>query len=275
MTAYRYEKWDPNGNTTLFFPDDVPASEKPTAEEIARALAPGQLDAEQAGFADNGRRYLRMAGGEFCVNATLAFGAHLDRLACKKTETAREYEVGVSGWSEKIQLKVDGMDPLWKVTARLTMPSDIIENISDTCALVRLPGISHLLCRCSSPLPQDKKEAAMALLKKYSLLEEDAAGVIWWQEEHSPAYRQNDASLLRIWPVVRVRAVETLYEETSCGSGSMALACYKYMKDQQEQSSVLQPGGCTLSIRIVPKENAMEALVTGQVKFAEEGSWLS
>lgn len=275
MTAYRYEKWDPNGNTTLFFPDEVPAAEKPSAEEIARALAPDQLDAEQAGFADNGMRHLRMAGGEFCVNATLAFGAHLDRSLCKDTERARAYEASVSGWPGRIQLEVSGQEPLWSVTARLAIPSGIIDTISDECALVRLPGISHLLCHCSSPLPPDKKGAAMALLKKYGLLEEDAAGVIWWQEGDGVSAGQDDVAVLSIWPVVRVRAVETLYEETSCGSGSMALACFQYSRNRQERSSVLQPGGCSLRIRIVPQGAGTAAFVTGQVRFVGEDSWLS
>ena len=66
----------PGGNTTLFFP-----LEGRSAAEQARlarlALDPQNLGGEQAGFVDPRERRLRMAGGEFCVNASRAFGALL------------------------------------------------------------------------------------------------------------------------------------------------------------------------------------------------------
>ena len=270
MSAYRYEKWDPNGNTTLFFPDEVPASEKPSAEEIARALAPGQLDAEQAGFADNGRRHLRMAGGEFCVNATLAFGAHLDRLSGSGKINPRQYAVTVSGWPDDIGLTVEGEDPLWQVTADLTLQRNLLESMSQDIVLVRLPGIKHLLVHVTSSLPEKIKNAGLAYLTEYKLLEEDAAGVIFWKE--------SDVSVasgsMSIWPVVRVRAVDTLYEETSCGSGSLALACLAYLKDSRNELSVLQPGGARLGIRMAGMSGTMfKACVTGYVRMTGEGEW--
>ena len=47
------------------------------AELARQAMRPDSLGAEQAGFVSVEERRLRMAGGEFCVNATRAFGALL------------------------------------------------------------------------------------------------------------------------------------------------------------------------------------------------------
>ena len=271
MKSFHYTKWDPNGNTTLFFPDDVPASCRPSAEETAQALACDQLNAEQAGFAGCARRHLRMAGGEFCVNATLAFGAHLDRLSDAGGSDPRRYAVTVSGWPGEIGLAVKGGAPLWQVAADLTLPrTSLMEAMARDIVLVRLPGISHLLVHTSSSLPESLKEAGLAYLTEYKLLEEDAAGVIFWKETEAGGM----GSSLSIWPVVRVRAVNTLYEETSCGSGSLALACLKYLKDQQSLSSVLQPGGARLGIELAEEsEAALKARVSGQVRLVEEGDW--
>ncbi len=270
MSAYRYEKWDPNGNTTLFFSDEVPSSEKPSAEEIAYALAPGQLNAEQAGFADNNRRHLRMAGGEFCVNATLAFGAHLDRLCGREKTNIRQYAVTVSGWPDEIGLTVQGEAPLWQVTADLTLQRNLLESISQDIVLVRLPGIKHLLVHVSSSLPAKRKDAGLAYLTEYRLLDEDAAGVIFWKESDG----SDGCCSMSVWPVVRVRAVDTLYEETSCGSGSLALSCLAYLRDNCNELSVLQPGGAKLGIRMAEMNGPMfKASVTGCVRMAGEGEW--
>ena len=76
MPALDFSKWSPGGNTTLFFP--AAGLDAARQAELARqAMRPDNLGAEQAGFVSVEERRLRMAGGEFCVNATRAFGALL------------------------------------------------------------------------------------------------------------------------------------------------------------------------------------------------------
>ena len=76
MPALDFSKWSPGGNTTLFFP--AAGLDAARQAELARqAMRPDSLGAEQAGFVSVEERRLRMAGGEFCVNATRAFGALL------------------------------------------------------------------------------------------------------------------------------------------------------------------------------------------------------
>ena len=76
MPALTFSKWSPGGNTTLLFPD---SGQRPAeqARLAALALDPAMLGGEQAGFVHLAQGKLRMAGGEFCVNASRAVGALL------------------------------------------------------------------------------------------------------------------------------------------------------------------------------------------------------
>ncbi|MDO5536270.1 MAG: hypothetical protein Q4F72_01875, partial [Desulfovibrionaceae bacterium] len=175
-----------------------------TAELAGRALAPDCLNAEQAGFVDTGKRTLRMAGGEFCVNATRAFGAMLD-MVCAGTGDERRFEVTVSGWPGAIALSVTGAAPEWTVTAELALGQVPVESPAEGLALVRLPGISHLLAGPNAggmPPAGARKAAARTLLEQHGLLGEPAAGVIWWTPESGA---RDGACGIAICPVVRVR----------------------------------------------------------------------
>ena len=122
MPALDFSKWSPGGNTTLFFP--AAGLDAARQAELARqAMRPDSLGAEQAGFVSVEERRLRMAGGEFCVNATRAFGAllafresaspeaTLQGIARQKLANEHRYEVQVSGWQTPIRLQVRGTSP--------------------------------------------------------------------------------------------------------------------------------------------------------------------
>ena len=130
MPALDFSKWSPGGNTTLFFP--AAGLDAARQAELARqAMRPDSLGAEQAGFVSVEERRLRMAGGEFCVNATRAFGAllafresaspeaTLQGIARQKLTNEHRYEVQVSGWQSPIRLQVRGTSPHWQVRAEL------------------------------------------------------------------------------------------------------------------------------------------------------------
>ena len=76
MPTLPFSKWSPGGNTTLLFPSDglAPALQCRLARQ---ALTESCLGGEQAGFVNIEAQSLRMAGGEFCINASRAVGALL------------------------------------------------------------------------------------------------------------------------------------------------------------------------------------------------------
>ncbi|MFT3959769.1 MAG: hypothetical protein QM665_11960 [Desulfovibrio sp.] len=224
MPALTFSKWSPGGNTTLLFPDtgQRPAEQ---ARLASVALDSSMLGGEQAGFVNLPQHKLRMAGGEFCVNASRAVGALLaytaqysgpeqgllDGIAPRmeqKPEGAapaehpvRFDEIQVSGWQTPVRLRTRGSAPVWQVEALLRLPEYSITTIEKGAHLVRLPGICHLLLGgATHPLPDDCHAVAAQLRQQHGLEAEPAAGVIWWRECQG---------LLDMLPLVHVRDAGT------------------------------------------------------------------
>lgn len=78
MRVLPFTKYSPCGNTTILV-REASLSPADRARVAAEIIAPGHLEAEQAGYVDTAAPVPRldMMGGEFCVNATRAFAALL------------------------------------------------------------------------------------------------------------------------------------------------------------------------------------------------------
>lgn len=280
MSPFMFSKWSPGGNTTLLFPAlDLAPSQQ--AELARQALDPSVLGGEQAGFVDRQARSLRMAGGEFCVNASRAVGA---LLACEDeraqptaapqksnqaVQAVRRYEISVSGWQSPVRLLVRGGFPLWQVEAVLRLPEIFMECREDGICLVRLPGICHLLLDARAHgHPEDCRAAAALLRRRYSLEQEEAVGVIWWQ------VLQGQLDML---PLVHVRDTRTDYLESACGSGALALALAlnRFKNSGDKKFSIMQPGGSPLDVRLFSEDGTSVAGVDGPVALVADGQvWL-
>ena len=251
MPALDFSKWSPGGNTTLFFP--AAGLDAARQAELARqAMRPDSLGAEQAGFVSVEERRLRMAGGEFCVNATRAFGAllafresaspeaTLQGIARQKLTNEHRYEVQVSGWQSPIRLQVRGTSPHWQVRAELQLPPCPITHPEQGIHLVRLPGICHLLLDGEVHMqPEDCIAASRMLRRQYGMTGEVASGVIWWGRR---------AGMLDMLPVVHVRDAHTTCIENACGSGALALALLLAAKGNRKPLDIMQPGGSSLHV---------------------------
>lgn len=284
MPALTFSKWSPGGNTTLFFP-----LEGRSAAEQARlarlALPPQNLGGEQAGFVSPRERRLRMAGGEFCVNASRAFGAllafnengrglrqaALEDLAenprCTGVAKEYHYEVRVSGWQSPLRLIVRGIFPHWRVEAVLRMPVCPLQSLAEGMTLVRLPGIVHVLFNAAlHTFPEDCNTAAALLRQRLGLDNEAAVGAVWWRE------RQGQLDML---PLVHVRDAQTTCLESACGSGALALALSLSRAGGRRDFSILQPGGSTLDVRMFNEGREALAAVDGPVSLVARGQvWL-
>lgn len=288
MPALTFSKWSPGGNTTLLFPDvgQRPAEQ---ARLAGLALDSAILGGEQAGFVNLPQGKLRMAGGEFCVNATRAVGALLAYTAqsanpdqaplegfapggapaagCGSDQAERIDEVLVSGWHSPVRLRTRGCAPLWQVEALLRLPLCSIATVGQGAHLVRLPGICHLLL--GGPvhhLPEDCYAAAAQMREQHNLEAEPAAGVIWWRE------RQGQLEML---PLVHVRDAGTTFIENACGSGALALALCLSRTGTRRMFSIMQPGGSALDVRLFAENGADMAGVDGPVALVARGKvWL-
>lgn len=262
-----FSKWDPSGNVTLLFPDPCGV---PRAALAAWALEARHAGAEQAGFCSRKGRTMAMAGNEFCVNATRSFGAFLawrDELEGGAAgPQSRRYTVRVSGWERPVDLEVRGAMPAWQVTAILSGVHPALETVAPGLCRVRLPGIVHVLADTRRhPLPHPLLPTATDMLAGLGLLDEEAAGIVWWGVD--------SAGRPGITPVVRVRDIGSLCAEQSCGSGSMALALLLARETGLKEHTVAQPGGDTLTVAIEgDAAKGISVLVSGEVRLVCEGS---
>lgn len=271
MPALTFSKWSSGGNTTIFL-HDAGASPREQVAWARAVLDPGVLGAEQAGCVSLAGRGLRMAGGEFCVNASRAFGA---LLALGAAPTGGEWHghIRVSGWEGPVALTVRGAEPRWEVEARLELPPTVRPECHAGGRLVRLPGISHLLLpldESARPMKgaPDLLSRARTALSSAGLLAEAAAGVIWWQPTPEGA---------RMVPVVHVRDAGTLVVELACGSGALALALALAESRGLEHCRLRQPSGSELEVRLAatPPDGRITAAISGPVTLLARGRvWL-
>ena len=269
MRVLPFTKYSPCGNTTILVRESSlsPADRARVAAEI---IAPGHLEAEQAGYVDTAPvPRLDMMGGEFCVNATRAFAALLAEEGKLSPESGGLGGiVSVSGMPERLRVRVRRLAAhRFESAVLLDLPqAPPLENVAPGMYLVRVPGIAHLVLDAAAhPLPPDKDRDTAALFARFGLLGEDAAGCIWLHREPSG---------LRITPFVWVRGTGTTYAETACGSGTLAasIVCRGVYGDGGELS-LMQPGGEPL--RVVPDGSAYPggwaAWVGGPVKRIARG----
>ncbi len=265
MSELPFSKWSPCGNTTIFFNDTVPSGER--RELAQKCLGPGELAAEQVGFISPSERHLAMAGGEFCLNAARAFGAYLlHAMSTGSGDEEKTFTITVSGWPHPMKVSCRGKCPHFTAMLTLPLPAVTVSPVGEGLALVRLPGITHLLLDTTlHPFPRNDRsrarQTALDFQKRLRLTEEACFGCIWWK---------NDDAGCAIIPLVHVLETDTLIFEQSCGSGSLALAIH-LLSSGESHLSVGQPAGSSLAISMVPERR--EVLVEGSVDLIAEGTY--
>ena len=236
---------NPAGNITQFVLDPVPFGDR--AGIAARLLDLPDFEAEQVGFVcpplHRGAGRMEMAGGEFCGNATRAFGM----LVAQQKGGLSQVLVEVSGCAGPVPVDVD-----WNAgSARTHMPLPRsvrpVQTDGLTGTLVDLGGIAHLVVENAVP-SLDFFARVEPLFQDFSELE--AYGVIF-------------LDTAAMTPLVKVPAVGSLVWEGSCGSGSLAAALAQsqdapdglFVRDYTQpagviQVSVLRQNGSTVSASI-------------------------
>ncbi|BFR47842.1 diaminopimelate epimerase [Nitratidesulfovibrio sp. HK-II] len=133
-------------------------------------------------------------------------------------------------------------------------------------ALVRLPGIAHLLLDAAlHPFPEAWRDRARALIDLHGLSDEPAAGCIW---HHGPLAAPG------ITPVVRVRDTDSIILESACGSGSLAYGLLRAASADGETSlAVRQPSGAAIRVSVTRRDGLTpEAWIGGAVRHVASGT---
>ena len=204
-----------------------------------------EYGAEQAGFLVLGDRHFEMAGGEFCGNASRA-------AAVLFSEALHSDDVSftVSGFDGTVDAHVQRTDDShYQVRCVFPgMPTDVREvTLADgtPASIVDLGGIVHVVIEAPFPVDPEVYEKEHHLITEaFNLGERDAVGVVWFE-------RTGDA--IEMHPVVWVKAINTFFYETSCGSGTIAVGRVTNV------SSIIQPSGQPISAEITEDAVILES----------------
>lgn len=237
----------PGGNITAFVFDEVPQKLYTYyTNSIIRALP----NVEQVAFIkrtpkDNIR--LEMMGLEFSGNATRALGRIL------LDNPIKSISIESSGIDSVLKLERHKTNDEISVNIPLSIPA--VTEISRTRYLIELPGISHLIVFES----YTKDKVTRLVHQMLEITKAPAFGIIF-------SKKLNEKELT-INPFIYVKQTETLVNEQSCASGSLALAYWSYINSKQSTAIVDQPSNNPLMIKIAPTS----ATIRGEVKLLNSG----
>lgn len=241
-----YSLLDPTKNMTVLVDTPVPISRQPLC---AAKLMEREKTAEQVGFLSPGKlgEYniaMRMAGGEFCGNATMSAAA---LYAMRTGLTQGQVSVSVSGASLPVTVDVKKQtDGSCKGTVQMPLPRSItsarLELNGSTLLLpvVNFPGISHVILEL--PASGETKEAVEQSVKHWCrVLNADSLGVMLLDRAEN-----------RLTPLVYVPEANTLFWESSCASGTAAVGAYLANQTGAPIAIALKEPGGILTVEAVP-----------------------
>ena len=227
----RYSLMDPSGNVTILADTAVPDEQQAVVGARLMSLEPV---AEQAGFlSDSGScdLSLRMAGGEFCGNAAMSAAVlHGIRNGMSQGTVLVE----VSGEPDPVPVQIrSGNDPgEWQGIVKMPRPraiGTVCFSNGSLLPVVAFRGISHVILEHSLP----EKEAERLVRQWCAELKADALGMMFLDRE-----------TVSMKPLVFVPAADTLFWESTCGSGAAAVGAWLSSESGKEVSVPLnQPGG--------------------------------
>lgn len=274
---------DPTKNMTILVETPVPEASFPFVAQKLMELVP---EAEQVGFVHRGESdsacdsgtgtafpTLRMAGGEFCGNASMSAAVYyalregisegtilLDVSGAADPVEVRIRKAGDSAGADDVGSAADKPDEIWYGRVHMPKPLSISEERfpdGSILPVVRFEGIAHVIIdgtdesAKSMPVAAMKQDADLAgsLAKAWcEYLQADAVGLMFLNETHD-----------EMRPLVYVPAAGTCIWESSCASGTTAAGVYLAQKAGLTDVAagavryqLRQPGG-VLEIEVTPE----------------------
>ena len=222
----RYIPADPAGNLTAIVLS--PVAPQARAAVAARMMARCPEGFEQVGFAEADSLTgefprLCMMGGEFCGNAARAFACYA---AGVRGRGETRLSVAISGAKNPVPVEIEPASG--RAYAQMPLPCALDRLRADgrDIPLVRMEGIDHALLLNETPSPE---------------LAERVLAAMPWQDAQGVLFVQGG----RMTPLVYVPATDTRVWESSCGSGTVALAWYlaRRFADGAHVFAFDEPGG--------------------------------
>jgi diaminopimelate epimerase len=269
---------DPAGNITIFVLTRIadPALRLRAAKAL---LAEPSLKAEQVGFVipPEGRPPLRpwrleMMGGEFCGNAARSFGLYLAREAGLGGK--QDVPVELSGAPAPLPVHVD----LDASTAGVEIPGPLSSGTLDfggrSFPVYFFHGITHVIAEGLEP----DRDLVLGLAATGGPRQKGA----WHLDAGGPGVSHclgvmfYDPARRFMRPAVYVAATESLVFESSCGSGTAALAAHLAgdLPGCEGRWEIAQPGG-VIEARVKKQAGKIETIgIGGPVRLGTAMSFL-
>lgn len=259
MKEYDYVYADPTGNITLLVRDEVAVEEQP---KVSNYLCFYEPDCEQVGFVyyddPDADIRLRMAGGEFCGNATMSTACLFAKDNNFPLAEERTVIVRTSGTKDPVEVRVLREEKrAFKGCVKMPKPLEISEVLlyyaSDRYMLpiVKFEGMYHIIYTDKMSLD----EAEKAVVKWADDLNAPALGIMFLDEKQSV-----------LTPLVYVPALKDFYWEHACASGTTATGYYLYKRNNEPVNiDFIEPGG-KLNIKV---DNDEEIFLTGHVRLRD------
>ena len=255
--TFNYFRANPCGNITGFVVAPVyPGYRKAYTDCIIEQI---DKDVEQVGFIspayEGAPLRMDMMGGEFCANATRAYGLY--SAGFYDTDGLVDIEVYVSGHQGTTDVIADVKNQKAYVALDAPIVRENLTIAGKDCTLIKLHGISHLVVEGEED--RDFVDKALEVLKKD--YKDDAYGVLFFNKEK-----------LEMIPYVYVEGSETLFREGSCGSGTVAVVNYLESDidklDEDYKIAIKNPAG-ELEVFVYEFEDGKKFCVGGKVELSE------
>jgi diaminopimelate epimerase len=280
LDGIKYSILDPTGNITALVESPVEADQQPA---LAAKLMQFHPEVEQVGFVDfNSHPALRMAGGEFCGNASLCAAAlYLLHEATDQKQTVVHLHVSGADASVEVQLTRESKD-CFSGCIHMPKSSGIKEmrlasgHTSAQLPLVSMGGISHIIIEPDSAFAElvNNQSAAETAIKKWcKALKLDGLGLMFLsQNKKTPATADVKSVEYEIeyclTPLGYIPGSGTIFWENSCASGSAAAGIYLAKKNGNFLDlSLLEPGG---KLRVTSDPETGETCLNGMVKLISQ-----
>lgn len=252
----RYSILDPTGNITALVESHVDVDTQPV---VATDIMHKHPEVEQVGFVrftpdERIQAHLRMAGGEFCGNATMCTAS---LYAIRHNVDTHRLFVSVSGATQPVLVELQQRDDSFDTSIRMPNALSIEhEALEGSLPLVRMHGISHVVVEESSPfyaLLSNAKKAEDSVRAWCRQVEADGLGVMFLDSHRN------------LTPLVYVPGSNTMFWENSCASGSAAIGMYLAERaDSPIDVTLHEPGG-NLRVESDPRDET--TVLHGQVRL--------
>ena len=266
----RYSIFDPTGNITALVESPVDESEQ---RAVAASIMARHAAVEQVGFVrlpdeKSAPAALRMAGGEFCANASMS-AASLWALRLGLCEG--ELSLAVSGAEDAVAVRLKQEDESC-FSAAVRMPEAreitaipfVFEGLSGTIPLVRMEGIDHAVLTPDCPFfaLRDRPSAAEKAVRELcASLGAVCLGLM---------FLEGESAQRRLTPLVYVPGSRTLFWESSCASGSAAAGMLLARQSgERTELKLIEPGGV---LRVESDPQKGETRLFGRTRMRGEYS---